>query len=48
MFTWDITKAWSFVCSSISVNYCLFTRSDVSYTFNGENDNVMLELHSNK
>ena len=31
---------------SFTVNYCLFTHSDVSYSFNGENDNV-LELHIN-
>ena len=48
MLTWDVTKACPFVCTPISVNYCLFTHSDVSYTFNGENDNVMLELHRNK
>ena len=27
-----------------TVNYCLFANGDVSIRFNGENDNVMLEL----
>ena len=39
MFTCDITKA-----HSSASNYCLFALSDVSYRFNGENDNVVLEL----
>ena len=28
---------------SLAVNYRLFAHSDVSYRFNGENDNVVLE-----
>ena len=29
---------------SLAVNYCLFSHGDVSYRFNGKNDNVVLEL----
>ena len=29
---------------SLAVNYRLFSHSDVSYRFNGKNDNVVLEL----
>ena len=29
---------------SFTVNYSLFTHSDVSYRFNGENDHVVLEF----
>ena len=29
---------------SLAVNYRLFLHGDVSYRFNGENDNVVLEL----
>ena len=29
---------------SLAVNYCLFSHGDVSYRFNGKNDNVMLEF----
>ena len=29
---------------SLAVNYCLFSHAEVSYRFNGKNDNVMLEL----
>ena len=30
---------------SLAVNYRLFSHGDVSYRFNGENDNVVLELN---
>ena len=43
MFTCDVTKARSFVAISLAVNYRLFSHGDVSYRFNGENDNVVLE-----
>ena len=29
---------------SLAVNYRLFSHADVSYRFNGENDNVVLEF----
>ena len=29
---------------SLTVNYYLFTHSDISHRFNGKNDNVLLEL----
>ena len=44
MFSCDITKARSFACNFIAVNYCLFAHSDVSYSFNGESNNVLLEF----
>ena len=39
MFTCEITKARSFACNFV---YCEVSFG-VSYTFNGENDNVVLE-----
>ena len=30
---------------SLAVNYRLFSHGDVSYRFNGKNDNVLLELN---
>ena len=44
MFTSDVTKARSFTRNLVYLNYHLFTHSDVSYRFNGENENIMLEL----
>ena len=43
MFTYEVTNAHSLSCSSFTVNYCLFTHSNVSYRFFREKDNVMLE-----
>ena len=51
MYMCDLTEARSlartfihtFACILLTVNYRLFTHSDVSYRFNGENDNLMLE-----
>ena len=42
MFTCDVTKARSFVLL-LAMNYRLFSHGDVSYRFNGKNDNVVLE-----
>ena len=33
---------------SLAVNYRLFSHGDVSYRFNGKNDNVVLELSVKK
>ena len=43
MFTCDVTKVRSFAHNSLAVNYRLFSHGDVSYRFNGKNDNVVLE-----
>ena len=43
MFTCDVTKACSFICTALTVNYRLFTHSDVPYRFNGEKDNILLD-----
>ena len=43
MFTCDVTKARSFAPISLAVNYRLFSHGDVSYRFNGKNDNIVLE-----
>ena len=43
MFTCAVTKARSFASNSLAVNYRLFSHGDVSYRFNGINDNVFLE-----
>ena len=37
-------KSSLFATISLNGNYGLFTHSDVSYRFNGENDNVVLEF----
>ena len=44
MFICDITKACFFTHISLTVNYHLFTHSEVSYLFNGGNNNIRLEL----
>ena len=44
MFTSDVTKARFLHAITFTVNYRLFTHRDVSYRFNGENDNVVIEL----
>ena len=31
---------------SLAVNYCLFSHGDVSYRFNGKNDNTVLDRTS--
>ena len=43
MFTCDVTKARSFARNFVSRDYRLFSHGDVSYRFNGKNDNVVLE-----
>ena len=44
MFTCDVvTKARFFAGIWYTVNYRLFAHSDVSFWFNGKNDNVVLE-----
>ena len=37
-------KSYFFATISLNWNYGLFTHSDVSYRFNGENDNIVLEF----
>ena len=44
MFTCNVTKARSFARISLAVNYRSFSHGDVSYRFNGKNDNVVLEF----
>ena len=43
MFTYDVTKRAPSHAISLAVNYRLFSHGDVSYRFNGKNDNVVLE-----
>ena len=43
MFTCEVTKVPTFASTSLTVNHRYFTHSDISYTFNGKSDNVMLE-----
>ena len=43
MFTCDVTKARLSHAISLAMNYRLFSHGDVSYRFNGKNDNVVLE-----
>ena len=44
MFLCDVTKRTLAHVMSFAGNYRLFAHSDVSYTFNGESDNVVLEF----
>ena len=42
MFTCDVTKARSFARNFVSRELRLFSHGDVSYRFNGKNDNFVL------
>ena len=44
MFTCDVTKARSFARNFVSRELSFISHGDVSYRFNGKNDNVVLEF----
>ena len=44
MFICDVTKARSFARNFVSRELSFISKGDVSYRFNGKNDNVVLEL----